>query len=607
MNPDWEDQDDPLLDSALEEILNGSSPPDLKESILAELDRLKSNDRSKSKISRKQTKHAQHYKARQVNPWSGILVVAFALSVLLLTLTWLTGNSPFDSQPTKIADNTPSVEPSAIDEDIAKSDTADDVPPADSEVVLVDESTTNESEVAFATNDETPEKVNSIESEPTLINEATEAPNLQQRPKMSFQIASDYPSEEPIPNDQIVAAIDAALRTEWKNADIRPAKPMESEAFVKLTYAKLLGRLPTAQEANTGLSRDELIDSLLATAECSEHLANQLAEPFGRNGPSVGSLSSAIQSNMRFDQMIESQFASANCSPTRFGSVLLGNSYACGSCHHEKELSIEADDAFRLAIQAADLKRLNPEFVTAIANSDQLSRNLANRLWAHFFGFGLQPRFHHDRNEAPESHNEIQTLLAQQFVAHGKDLKSLVKWISSTEAFGLSSESPKGRIVDQPSMMSFAYFSRRYSTETIKDPIPRVLNRVAKAFKPQTSQTDGSGILANRLTSSLTNEDKKAKDKKKKVANNQLDELIVQMNPDADWLLQKIHDTHLETIVRPDMPREKKIEHVYFMALGRKPFPKELENSKKVLNSFLNEVDGLRSIWWTLAHSPAAN
>jgi hypothetical protein len=67
------------------------------------------------------------------------------------------------------------------------------------------------------------------------------------------------------------------------------------------------------------------------------------------------------------------------------------------------------------------------------------ARAAVNRVWSHFFGFGLTDPPDDAREDNPASHPELLDALAQDFVAHKFDLKYLIRAITMSKAYQLSS------------------------------------------------------------------------------------------------------------------------------------------------------------------------
>jgi hypothetical protein len=74
------------------------------------------------------------------------------------------------------------------------------------------------------------------------------------------------------------AVIDRFVELGWKERKVRPARPADDATFVRRVYLDLLGRIPTADEAEQFLAnrerdrRAQLVDALLAKPEHARHL-----------------------------------------------------------------------------------------------------------------------------------------------------------------------------------------------------------------------------------------------------------------------------------------------------------------------------------------------
>jgi hypothetical protein len=74
------------------------------------------------------------------------------------------------------------------------------------------------------------------------------------------------------------------------------------------------------------------------------------------------------------------------------------------------------------------------------ANNPYLARTAVNRLWAHFFGIGLiDPVDDEPTDENPVSHPELLDELTRAFVAHRYDLKFLIRAITASRTYQLTS------------------------------------------------------------------------------------------------------------------------------------------------------------------------
>ena len=73
------------------------------------------------------------------------------------------------------------------------------------------------------------------------------------------------------------------------------------------------------------------------------------------------------------------------------------------------------------------------------ADNPYFARAAVNRVWARFFGTGIVDPVDDLRADNPPSHPELLDLLAREFRSHGYDLKFLIRAITATKAYGLTS------------------------------------------------------------------------------------------------------------------------------------------------------------------------
>ncbi|MCH8830745.1 MAG: DUF1549 domain-containing protein [Planctomycetes bacterium] len=85
-----------------------------------------------------------------------------------------------------------------------------------------------------------------------------------------------------------------------------------------------------------------------------------------------------------------------------------------------------------------------------------------NRLWGHFFGFAFTRPVDDMGPHNPPSHPELLEYLSAQFRQAGFDNKRLVRWITASEAYQLTSRYGENNSVDNPSAGNVPLFSRMY-------------------------------------------------------------------------------------------------------------------------------------------------
>ncbi len=140
----------------------------------------------------------------------------------------------------------------------------------------------------------------------------------------------------------------------------------------------------------------------------------------------------------------------------------------------------------------------------ASRDNPYFARATVNRLWYQFFGHGLvEPADDLDESNPP-SHPEILDELTRQFVAHGFDLKFLVRTITATRAYQLSSRTTHP---SQDDPRSFARMPLRSMTaDQLYDSLVQATGfeeqpatgwRAAAMFNPTSTRSDFLGKFAD--------------------------------------------------------------------------------------------------------------
>ncbi len=102
------------------------------------------------------------------------------------------------------------------------------------------------------------------------------------------------------------------------------------------------------------------------------------------------------------------------------------------------------------------------------------ARTMVNRMWAHFLGRGLIHPVDDARSTNPPTDPELLDSLAADFASHGYDIKRLVRTITTSLAYGVSSEPIDGNRGDTQTFARF--YPRRLSAEVLLDGLAQVLD-----------------------------------------------------------------------------------------------------------------------------------
>lgn len=109
-----------------------------------------------------------------------------------------------------------------------------------------------------------------------------------------------------------------------------------------------------------------------------------------------------------------------------------------------------------------------------LSRSPMFARMQVNRVWYHLFGRGLVDPVDDFRASNPPSHPAVLDALTKDFVAHGYDLRHLIKTITRSRLYQLEAE-PNATNADDQTMFSHAVV-KRLDAEQIIDSMSKALS-----------------------------------------------------------------------------------------------------------------------------------
>jgi hypothetical protein len=274
-----------------------------------------------------------------------------------------------------------------------------------------------------------------------------------------------------------------------------------------------------------------------------------------------------------------------------------------------REISIPDSD---LVVQAGYLDGSEPRWRFRVGARQTLAewvaspenpyfaRAAANRVWGHFFGVGIVEPVDDFSEHNPPSHPELLDLLAREFAAHDFDLKFLIRAITASKTYQLSSRRT------HPSQGEPQHFARMnvqgLTPDQLYDSLAQATGTALSyqannpfIFGNQTPQgefldtfDDGGAPRTDRETTIL--------------------QALALMNGQQTTAATNRGDSQtLAAVVEaPFLSTEEKIETLYLAALCRPPRPKELERFKKYVEdggAAKNSQEALADVFWALLNS----
>lgn len=244
------------------------------------------------------------------------------------------------------------------------------------------------------------------------------------------------------------------------------------------------------------------------------------------------------------------------------------------------------------------------ELAKLVVRSPWLSEAFVNRVWEHFFGRGFTPQVDDMGPHATVSHPALLELLSGQFAAHSYDLRSLVRWIALSEAYGLSSRfSPANKRDDlaseDPPLFS-RYYLRQMQPEQIYESLVAVggpREHAGDVAKLDRSRSQWVGQLAMSFKTDDCTECT--------LWDGSIPQTLLLMNGElTDQATQVGKNQFLRQVEQSDLPPPKKVHRLFLAALARKPSPEEMRAANKLIASRNGQVaPALEDLWWALLNS----
>ncbi|MBI1374092.1 MAG: DUF1553 domain-containing protein [Phycisphaera sp.] len=242
----------------------------------------------------------------------------------------------------------------------------------------------------------------------------------------------------------------------------------------------------------------------------------------------------------------------------------------------------------------------------ASPDNPYFAKNLANIVWAHFFGRGIVDQVDDVRVSNPPSNPELLDELGKRFTGYNYDFKKLVRDICTSRTYQLSTRTNETNELDNTSF-SHAYI-RRIRAEVLYDVISQVTDTMEQnKFKGLPKGARAVQIADGRTsTYFLTTFGRATRDT--------VCSCEVKMEPN---LSQALHLLNGDTVNRkvdsgkvvPTLLKAEKtpgqiIEELYVRCLSRKPTGDELARFEPYLNAEnANKQQVLEDVFWALLNS----
>ncbi|MCA9045357.1 MAG: DUF1553 domain-containing protein [Planctomycetaceae bacterium] len=269
---------------------------------------------------------------------------------------------------------------------------------------------------------------------------------------------------------------------------------------------------------------------------------------------------------------------------------------------------IPADEDPRLRLVDWMSKPENPFFAKAVVN----------RYWKHFFGRGLIEPEDDIRDSNPPTNPELLAALEKHFIESGFDLKELVRFITTSNAYQLSSRPNDANLADNQNFSRF--YPRRMQAEVLLDSIDDLTGtRTTFANLPSGTRAialpDNSYNKASEFLRVFGRPDNSSVCECERVQTSSLAQSLHLINSSEVKNKLAAGSGRAATLAKSEAPLEQRVDEIYLMAFARYPTPTEQLAAVTYLQEPVEKSDGtylpedqalkqnLQDLIWALANT----
>jgi hypothetical protein len=250
------------------------------------------------------------------------------------------------------------------------------------------------------------------------------------------------------------------------------------------------------------------------------------------------------------------------------------------------------------------------EFARLVTKGDRplIAEAMVNRMWGHFFGYGFTKPVDDMGPHNPATHPDLMDRLSEEFVKSGYDVKQLVRWITNSEAYNLTSRFGEKNAIDNPAAGESQLFSHMYVKGMQAEQLYDSLIVATGAHKSGRTSWDESekqrrDWMQQFVVAFDTDEADEAT-----TFNGTIPQALMMMNGDLtkDAISAERGGFLYRTLTTPGSSDTKRIRTLFLSTLGRQPTRREALLTGGMMRKLKDDKDKLaayQDLFWALLNS----
>lgn len=244
------------------------------------------------------------------------------------------------------------------------------------------------------------------------------------------------------------------------------------------------------------------------------------------------------------------------------------------------------------------------ELAKLIQLTPQFPRAMVNRVWGQLLGYGFTKPVDDMGPHNSPSHPELLDELATALRDSSYNLKSLIRWITLSEPYALSSRTTRGNEEDDPALGAKPMFSHFYLRQMTAEQLYESLLVATKA--DESLSYDKREEAKQRWLAQFNTAFGNDENGESTTFNGSIPQALMMMN--GDMIKQSTSSKQGSFLYRVAWDKQlsgaEKVRYLYAAALGRPPAKDELAVCNRLLASRQGDMtESLQDIWWALLNS----
>ena len=239
-----------------------------------------------------------------------------------------------------------------------------------------------------------------------------------------------------------------------------------------------------------------------------------------------------------------------------------------------------------------------------IVQSEYMDKTMANRMWAHFLGYGFTKPVDDMGPHNTVTHPALLDYLGKEFRKASFNIKELITWITLSEAYSLSSKVLPGNRADDPLLGETPKFTHFYLRQMRAEELYESLLVATEAHKTRGTYEEQERLKADWL-SQFTIAFGTDEGDESTTFNGTIPQVLMLMNGD---LIKNATGTQpgsfLHKVAGSNLKPAQKIEYIFQSTLARSPTQREVDAANTVLGWRKGDsVAALQDVFWAVLNS----